>query len=57
VIYDKNGTLLEENSEEYNLTRFIYRVPDSYINCITNENEFVDKEYCYDGNFIFFTKN
>jgi hypothetical protein len=57
VIYDKNGSLLSEQAEEQNLTRFIYRVVDPYIYCIINENEYVDKEYCYDGNFIFFTKN
>jgi hypothetical protein len=53
--YDKNGVEISQTHENYSYTKIIMR-PDTYVYCITNVNDFVHREFCYDGNFMFFTK-
>ena len=52
--YDKNGSILE-NIEEQKLPNLMLPNPEPYIHCLTTD--FVDNEYCYDGDYIFITRN
>lgn len=51
--YDKNGNILE-NIEEQKFSNLMLPTPEPYIYCLTND--FIDNEYCYDGNYIFITR-
>ena len=53
VWYDKNGNKLE-NIDEQRLANIKLPHPEPYIYCLTDN--FVDNEYCYDGNFVFVTR-
>lgn len=54
VWYDKNGNKLE-NIDEQRLANIMLSHPEPYMYCLTDN--FVDDEYCYDGNFVFVTRN
>lgn len=54
VWYDKNGNKLE-NIDEQRLANIMLSHPEPYMYCLTDN--FVDNEYCYDGNFVFVTRN
>ncbi len=48
--YDKSGNLLS-NIDEQRLNNIMLANPDSNILCL--ESNWVNNEYCYDGDFIF----
>ena len=54
--YDKNGNILE-NILEQKYPNIMLSNPDSSIICIVDSNQWVNNEYCYDGDFIFITRN
>jgi hypothetical protein len=54
VWYDKNGNKLE-NMEEQLLSNIMLPQPEPYMYCLTDN--WVNDEYCYDGNYIFITRS
>jgi hypothetical protein len=55
VWYDKNGNILTDIPEiKYN--NIMLNQPNENIVCITDELNFINDEYCYDGDFIFITR-
>jgi len=56
VWYDKDGNKLEGLPEQ-KYSNMMLPTPLENINSITDPNLWVDDEYCYDGTYIFITRN